>query len=70
MDTVHNFLTDDTAPDELQELGLNPDKFIVGGASKESQLTLVDFKATKMTFKVFIIFTLPYYKIFNLDGYI
>ena len=35
MDTVHNFLTDDTAPEELLGLGLNPDKFIVGGASKE-----------------------------------
>ena len=34
MDTVTNFLTDDTAPEEIQGLGLNPSKFIAGGASK------------------------------------
>ena len=34
MDTVTNFLTDDTAPAEIQGLGLNPTKFITGGASK------------------------------------
>ena len=34
MDTVNNFLTDTSAPDELKGLGLNPAKFIVGGISK------------------------------------
>ena len=34
MDTITNFLTDDTAPPEIQALGLNPTKFIAGGASK------------------------------------
>ena len=34
MDTINYFLTDDTAPDELQGLGLDPSKFIVGGQSK------------------------------------
>ena len=34
MDTVTNFLIDDTAPEEIQETGLNPTKFIAGGASK------------------------------------
>ena len=34
MDTITNFLTDDTAPEEIQNVGLNPTKFIAGGASK------------------------------------
>ena len=34
MDTVTNFLTDHTGPGEIQGLGLNPTKFIAGGASK------------------------------------
>ena len=34
MDTVTYFLTDDTAPEELQDLGLNPTKWIAGGSSK------------------------------------
>ena len=34
MDTITNFLTDDTAPEEIQDTGLNPTKFIAGGASK------------------------------------
>ena len=34
MDTVTNFLTDDTIPEEIQKTGVNPTKFIAGGASK------------------------------------
>ena len=39
MDTVTNFLTSDTAPEELQALGLNPSQFLVGGASKRGWTT-------------------------------
>ena len=34
MDTVNNFLTDDTVPEELEVLHLDPSHFIVGGQSK------------------------------------
>ena len=39
LDTVTFFLTDDTAPDEIQTIGLNPTKFFVGGASKRGWTT-------------------------------
>ena len=39
MDTITYFLTDDTLPEELQALGLDPQHFIVGGASKRGWTT-------------------------------
>ena len=39
MDTVNFFLTDDTAPEEIQDIGLDPTKFIIGGASKRGWTT-------------------------------
>ena len=39
MDTVTNFLTSDTAPAEIQALGLNPSKYFVAGASKRGWTT-------------------------------
>ena len=39
MDTVTNFLTSETAPEEIQNLNLNPGKFFVGGASKRGWTT-------------------------------
>ena len=39
MDTVTNFLTSDTAPEEIQALHLNPSQFFVGGASKRGWTT-------------------------------
>ena len=39
MDTVSNFLTSDTAPEEIQALQLNPSQFFVGGASKRGWTT-------------------------------
>jgi len=39
MDTVTNFLTSETAPEEIQGMGLNPSKFFVAGASKRGWTT-------------------------------
>ena len=39
MDTITFFLTDDTLPEELEGLGLDPQHFIVGGASKRGWTT-------------------------------
>jgi len=39
LDTVENFLTSDTAPEEIQALGLNPTHHIVAGASKRGWTT-------------------------------
>ena len=39
MDTINYFLTDDTAPDEIQDIGINPTKFIIGGPSKRGWTT-------------------------------
>ena len=39
MDTVTNFLTSETAPEEIQALGLNPSKYFVAGASKRGWTT-------------------------------
>ena len=39
MDTVEAFFTSDTAPAEIQELGVNPTQFIVAGGSKRGWTT-------------------------------
>ena len=39
MDTINYFLTDDTAPDEIQDIGIDPTKFIIGGPSKRGWTT-------------------------------
>ena len=39
LDTINFFLTDDTLPEELEGLGLNPQHFVVGGASKRGWTT-------------------------------
>ena len=39
MDTITNFLTSDTAPEEIQSLELNPTQFFLGGASKRGWTT-------------------------------
>ena len=39
MDTVNNFLTSDSAPEEIQALEVNPSQFFVGGASKRGWTT-------------------------------
>ena len=39
MDTIQNFFTSDTAPEEVQALQLNPSQFFLGGASKRGWTT-------------------------------
>ena len=39
MDTIQNFLTSDTAPEEIQALQLYPSQFFLGGASKRGWTT-------------------------------
>ena len=39
MDTVQAFFTSDTAPEEIQNLGVNPTQFVVAGASKRGWAT-------------------------------
>ena len=39
MDTITEFLTSPTAPQEIQDLNSNPSQFIVAGASKRGWIT-------------------------------
>ena len=41
MDTITEFLTSPTAPQEIQDLNSNPSQFIVAGASKRGWITWV-----------------------------
>ena len=41
MDTITEFLTSPTAPQEIQDLNSNPSQFIVAGASKRGWITWI-----------------------------